>query len=85
MIPMKLDPGEAMKRRQEARLVLYCRYENDAHRTFQNEEVVTGKNLLEAQQKAAHKGWRLHSDGTSTCPVCRSYEEKGNVECPMDS
>lgn len=55
-------------------LHVYCKYANDLHAwnphhpsLFQQFE---GQTESECNRSARRRGWILHKDGTSTCPMC---------------
>ena len=50
---------------------LYCRYENPDH-AFEEFpwHLPNLKSYSDAVRYAKAKGWKLHKDGTATCPKC---------------
>ena len=51
-------------------LNLYCDHENDQHgfREFPHE--FTSETGGECRREARARGWKIHRDGTATCPKC---------------
>lgn len=49
---------------------LYCDHENDEHgfRAFPYQ--IIGETSGECRKAARKLGWKLHGDGTATCPKC---------------
>lgn len=59
-------------------LHLYCDHENPDH-SFQEFPHVYGEGFEtggQARAEARRDGWKLHSDGTATCPKCMATLRK---------
>lgn len=51
-------------------LHLYCDHENSAHEYNEFPHIITGEFGSKCRSLARSCGWKLHRDGTATCPKC---------------
>lgn len=52
-------------------LDLYCDHESDEHRFREFPQgIVEYQTGAQARAAARRAGWKLHKDGTATCPKC---------------
>ena len=54
-------------------LHLYCRYLNPAHKFGEFPHEYNGEHGPRVFNEARAAGWRIHKDGTATCPKCRNH------------
>lgn len=51
-------------------LDLYCRYSFEGHAWDEFPHQFVGETGGQCRKQAKARGWRMHRDGTATCPKC---------------
>lgn len=64
-------------------LDLYCDHDNDEHEFQEFPHEVSGHETGSAARAAARRwGWKLHPDGTATCPKCIARLKRTRLTTP---